>query len=95
MSAWHYVITLQFEARNGGQQVYYGHGTFTPAPSQTRAGVFQQIFDQAAKAGGGSNPVPLFFSLAPNDLEAADEPAAEPMPTTHNGQPVYARENFR
>lgn len=68
MTTYHYVITLQFEACNGIQQVSYGHGTFTPAPGQSRADVFGQIFDKAARAGSGVNPVPVFFSLEPDDL---------------------------
>ncbi len=64
---YHYVITVQFEARNGIQQVSYEYGVITPDPGQTRADLFSQIFLEATRHGG-SNPVPLFFSLEPDEL---------------------------
>jgi len=68
---YHYVITLQGEARNGVQsvayEVAYETGTITPAPGQTRAALFRQIFTNAA-GRAGPNPVPLFFSLEPDEL---------------------------
>ena len=68
MSGYHYVITVQFEQRNGVQSVFYEHGVITPAAAETRGDVFRRIFQGAARQGGGSNPVPLFFSLEPDEL---------------------------
>ena len=70
MTRHHYIITLQFETRNGVQSVFYEHGVITPATAETRGDVFRRIFQGAAKQGGGSNPVPLFFSLEPEELPA-------------------------
>jgi len=64
---YHYVITLQGEPRNGVQSVAYETGTITPGPGQTRAALFRQIFTDAA-GRAGPNPVPLFFSLEPDEL---------------------------
>ena len=63
---YHDVLTLQFEARGGVQQLSYGHGVIIPAPGETRSDVFRHLFEQMA--GRGVNPVPLFFSLEPEDL---------------------------
>lgn len=65
---YHYIITLQFESRNGVQGVVYEHGVYAAARDQKRQEVFQAIFQKAAQAGSGANPVPLFFSLEPDDL---------------------------
>jgi len=65
---YHYVITVQFETVNGVQQVSYGHGVILPAPGETRSDVFRHLFQQ--RASRGSSPVPLFFSLEPEDLTA-------------------------
>ena len=67
MNRYHYVITLQGEMRNGVQSVTYEHGVITPEPGQTRADLFRQVFATAA-VRGGPNPVPLFFSLEPDEL---------------------------
>jgi len=65
----HYIITLQFEQRNGIQQVSYETGVIFPDPGETRGDLFRRVFQGAAdRLGGGSNPVPLFFSLEPNEL---------------------------
>ena len=64
---YHYVITLQFEQRNGVQQLSYEAGVIVPEPGQTRADLFGHLFRGAASRGGG-NPVPLFFSLEPDEL---------------------------
>ena len=72
---YHYVITLQFEMRNGVQQCSYEHGVIIPEPGQTRGDLFRQIFRGAASRGGG-NPVPLFFSLEPDDLINPASPLA-------------------
>lgn len=64
---YHYVITVQFEQRNGVQQLSYEADVFEPAPGQTRGDVFRQIFRNATR-DRGINPVPLFFSLEPDDL---------------------------
>ena len=64
---YHYVITLQGERRDGVQSVTYEHGVITPEPGQTRADLFRQVFRTAA-ARVGPNPVPLFFSLEPDEL---------------------------
>ena len=61
-----YIITVQFEARNGVQQVIWREGIITPSPGQTRSDLFAQVFGQAAREG--VNGVPLFFSLEPEDL---------------------------
>ena len=63
---YHYVITVQFETVNGIQKVAYGHGITVPAPGESRSDVFRHLFDQMAVRG--SSPVPLFFSLEPEDL---------------------------
>jgi hypothetical protein len=70
MHGMHYVITLQFEARNGIQQVAYETGVIFPDPGQTRGDLFRRVFKgAAARLGDGANPVPLFFSLEPNALK--------------------------
>ena len=63
---YHYVITLQFEQRNGVQQLQYGHGVIVPGRGESRSDVFRHLFEQLAVHG--TNPVPLFFSLEPEDL---------------------------
>jgi hypothetical protein len=67
----HYVITLQFEARNGIQPVYHEDGVYKTTPGQTRRQVYRDIFDGACRRGSGLSPVPLFFSLEPDSLEPA------------------------
>jgi len=67
MTRYHYVITIQSEMRNGVQKVSYEHGVITAMPGQTRADLFRQIF-HGVTAQGGPNPVPLFFSLEPDEL---------------------------
>ena len=64
---YHYVITVHFEQRNGAQQISYGHGVIVPEPGESRSDVFRHLFRQMADRGG-LNPVPLFFSLEPDDL---------------------------
>jgi len=68
VTRYHYVITLQGETRNGVQSVFYEHGVITPEPGQTRADLFRQIFRGAA-GRAGPNPVPVFFSLEPDELQ--------------------------
>ena len=67
-AGYHYVITLQFEARNGVQQVSYETGVIFPDPGETRSDLFRRVFQSAVGRGISSNPVPLFFSLEPEDL---------------------------
>jgi hypothetical protein len=68
VTRYHYVITLQGEMRNSHQSVTYESGTITPEPGQTRSDLFRQVFNSAA-GRCGPNPVPLFFSLEPDELE--------------------------
>jgi len=67
---YHYILSLQFERRGGVQQFSYVSGVYEPARGQTRADVFADLLQQATRQGGGTNPVPLLFSLEPDDLEA-------------------------
>jgi len=64
---YHYVVTLQGETRNGFQALIYEQGVITPGPGDTRADVFRRVFTGAA-GRCGPNPVPLFFSLEPDEL---------------------------
>jgi len=64
---YHYVITLQGEARNGTQHVRFEEGVITPGPGDTRADVFRRVFTGTA-GRCGPNPVLLFFSLEPDEL---------------------------
>ena len=64
---YHYVITLQGEMRNGVRAVTYEAGVIFPDPGQTRADLFRRVFESAASRSG-PNPVPLFFSLEPDEL---------------------------
>ena len=64
---YHYVITLQFEARNGIQQVSWENGVIFPDPGESRSDLFRRVF-QGAASRSGDNPVPLFFSLEPDEL---------------------------
>ena len=68
MTRYHYVITIQSEARNGVQQISYEHGVITPEPGQSRGDLFRKIFQGWAIQSGAVNPVPLFFSLEPDEL---------------------------
>lgn len=65
---YHYVMTVQYEQRGAVQQLLYVHGQYRPAAGQTRSEVFAELFAQVAAQGGGTNPVPLFFSLEPDEL---------------------------
>jgi hypothetical protein len=67
MPRYHYVLTVQFEAQHGIQQISYVHGIIVPEPGQSRSDVFRHLFRQASERGG-RNPVPLFFSLEPDEL---------------------------
>ena len=68
MTRYHYIITLQGETRNGVQPVFYEHGVIEPGPQQTRADLFRQILRGAIAKSSAANPVPLFFSLEPDEL---------------------------
>jgi len=77
MTVYAYVITVQFELRStlagpaASQLTVSSNGTITPAPGQTRSDVFRQLFaDVTAGRPGEVNPVPLFFSLEPEQLAA-------------------------
>ena len=79
MAEMHYIIALQFETRNGVQPLTWAHGTITPSPGQTRSDVFRHLLDQMTETAGARavNPIPLFFSLEPNELPEAERLAPE------------------
>jgi hypothetical protein len=64
---YHYVITLQFE-KQYGQHVVWESGVMDVGPGDTRADLYRAIFRLAAAKSSGVNPVPLFFSLEPDEL---------------------------
>jgi hypothetical protein len=72
---YHWICTVQVfsPAANGMTwRVSYLEGDITPAPGQTRQDVFQKCFDRViatCRLPGDSDPIPLFFSLEPMQLD--------------------------
>jgi hypothetical protein len=66
---YHYVITLQAQLIDNSQRVSYESGTVTPKPGETRADLFGRIAGRLMESARLVNPVPLFFSLEPDELQ--------------------------
>ena len=69
--SYHYIFTYLLEDQNGVQQqrIYSTSGLQTPGPQLTRNELFNLITRDLSV--GGAVPIPLFFSLEPNELPAA------------------------
>ena len=68
---YHWIITIQYEMRDGHQPVIYAEGIITPGRRQTRQQVFRQIRDKALAGNPHGEDWPSvvsFFSLEPDEL---------------------------
>ncbi len=76
MTEYHFVLTAQrFGA--GGTEIVTTHGTLTLNPQATRAEAFEFARNDLRKrTGWTSDPNILFFSLEPNQINAAAPVAA-------------------
>lgn len=70
---YHWVLTIQWGGPPNVIKSTYTFGIYTPRRGQPRSDIFLELFKSAIAQGkepGFHDPVPLFFSLEPEDLEA-------------------------
>jgi hypothetical protein len=65
---YHYLLTLQYQAEAGKMTLNYKSGTTEVQPWETRSEVFLRLFSKVADLRLGTSPVPLMFSLEPEEL---------------------------